>query len=446
MSDKPKVKCSICQGFFKAAGLANHQRACQRKAAAREMDANFNAQQVLGTAIEILQTEMGETTESVREEPQASGSNRGLSPAQDLTPPTLSTPLSPPPLSPHFPVVPPLPSSPHVQYDAHVDTSDIVADDIKCVYHPSSGRDPVISHFEDYGQQLAGGIDHLIDPEPWRPFRTRRDFEFTSIAIEETMNKSSINQMLDLTFGATGKNPSWGPLTLESYDEMVDICKLASGKLPGFTKTQITVPFDDKEVPFDVWKRPIWDWIMKVVQDPRLAPHFEWDAKQLFKFDGETQDWVRFYEEPMSGDLCWKIQTTLPNGGKPLILILYADKTRLSMFGQAKGYPVILRIANLPAHIRNGDGLGGGVMVGWLPVIEEEAKHTHKPKWVRFKATVYHLAMEVILEDVIKHSHTGYTVVCGDGIQRLLYPSIPIKSTDYEEEYILSLAPFYHFG
>jgi hypothetical protein len=33
------------------------------------------------------------------------------------------------------------------------------------------------------------------------------------------------------------------------------------------------------------------------------------------------------------------------------------------------GYPVIARIGNLPVDIRNGKGLGGGELVGWLPLV-----------------------------------------------------------------------------
>jgi hypothetical protein len=33
------------------------------------------------------------------------------------------------------------------------------------------------------------------------------------------------------------------------------------------------------------------------------------------------------------------------------------------------GYPVIAQIGNLPIHIRNGTGLGGGELVGWLPIV-----------------------------------------------------------------------------
>ena len=62
-------------------------------------------------------------------------------------------------------------------------------------------------------------------------------------------------------------------------------------------------------------------------------------------------------------------KSKLPPGAKPLLLSLYADKSKLSSFGTKKGYPVIARCANLPVEIRNGKGLGGGRVVGWLPVV-----------------------------------------------------------------------------
>ena len=55
--------------------------------------------------------------------------------------------------------------------------------------------------------------------------------------------------------------------------------------------------------------------------------------------------------------------------GKPFGFILYADKTNLSSFGTEKGYPVIARCAQLPIDVRNGTGVGGGCVVGWLPIV-----------------------------------------------------------------------------
>ena len=52
-----------------------------------------------------------------------------------------------------------------------------------------------------------------------------------------------------------------------------------------------------------------------------------------------------------------------------MALILYADKTKLSSFGVAMGYPVYARIGNFDVDIRNTNGFGGGELVGWLPIV-----------------------------------------------------------------------------
>ena len=54
---------------------------------------------------------------------------------------------------------------------------------------------------------------------------------------------------------------------------------------------------------------------------------------------------------------------------KPFCIIFYADKNKLSSFGTQKGYPVVVRCAVLPTPIRNGQGIGGGLVVGWLPIV-----------------------------------------------------------------------------
>ena len=62
-------------------------------------------------------------------------------------------------------------------------------------------------------------------------------------------------------------------------------------------------------------------------------------------------------------------KSCLPKDGKPIGIELYADKSKLSSFGTAKGYPIMARLMNLPVKIRNGEGIGGARVVGWLPVV-----------------------------------------------------------------------------
>lgn len=52
--------------------------------------------------------------------------------------------------------------------------------------------------------------------------------------------------------------------------------------------------------------RPLWDWAKELVQDPTLAPYFEWDAQRLSKYDGKRFE--RFIHEPWTADEFWDIQ------------------------------------------------------------------------------------------------------------------------------------------
>jgi hypothetical protein len=71
-------------------------------------------------------------------------------------------------------------------------------------------------------------------------------------------------------------------------------------------KEQITVQYDGKDEIFDVHYRPLWDWALDLVNDKQLAPYFEWDAQQLFRFDGTS--YKRVFCEPWTADNWWKIQ------------------------------------------------------------------------------------------------------------------------------------------
>ncbi|KAG1819627.1 uncharacterized protein BJ212DRAFT_1267388, partial [Suillus subaureus] len=129
----------------------------------------------------------------------------------------------------------------------------------------------------------------------------------------------------------------------------------------------------------------------------------------------------------------------LPDGAKPLAFILYADKTKLSSFSTAKGYPVIVRLANLPTDIRNSQGMGGGYVVGWLPVVKEDKQHSSKSAWANFKATVWHKSFGRILSLLAERLRTGQWLECLDAVQCWFFPLILILSSDFEEQSMMSL-------
>ena len=141
---------------------------------------------------------------------------------------------------------------------------------------------------------------------------------------------------------------------------------------------------------FKVYYRPIWNWILDLIRDARVVSKFKWDACRLYKYSISSKRYVRFFDEPWTADRFWDIQVCLiylytykhilipkhflksefsNTETKPFSIVFYADKNKLSSFGTQKGYPVIARCANLPVEIRNGDGIGGGIIIGWLLIV-----------------------------------------------------------------------------
>jgi hypothetical protein len=125
----------------------------------------------------------------------------------------------------------------------------------------------------------------------------------------------------------------------------------------------------------------------------------------------------------------------------------------LSSFGTARGYPVIVCLANLPTDIHNGQGVGGSYVVGWLPIVchgysiniltvgtdtttqvKEDRDHASKPSWVSFKNAIWHKLFLKILSPLASKSHMRQWFECLDSIQQWFFPFILILSADYEEQ------------
>ncbi|KAG1908652.1 uncharacterized protein F5891DRAFT_1124360 [Suillus fuscotomentosus] len=305
-------------------------------------------------------------------------------------------------------------------------------DDIKVKYHPHSELPPTVHHFSDFSCSCSSEDQVPRNNSPWEPFRTRLDFEVAEIALEAAMTEEQTNRLLDLIHrSASGKDI----FTLQSHDEVRLLWEMASER---YTPDVVSVKHQDETHEFDMHYRPLWDWALDLLRDRRLAPHFVFDAQHLSKFNGEW--FVRFIDELWTANAFWNAQSQLPSDAKPLAFILYADKSKLSSFGTEKGYPIIARIANPPVHIRNGNtALGGGRVIGWLPIVPEDQKHTKKKSFVDFKNAVWHNSFYQLLQSIELHSKTGYWFECGDQIRHRLWPLILILSGDYEEQCVMAL-------
>ncbi|KAH8991412.1 hypothetical protein EDB86DRAFT_3183167 [Lactarius hatsudake] len=307
---------------------------------------------------------------------------------------------------------------------------------IRTEYHPNSRR-PTKTHYVDDPSHNPRSSESArqSNPEPWTPFfRTCEDFVLSEILLESGLSNNLSEKLLELfRLCKTGK----GEVTVERLSEFQTAWEHASLKLTPFEVSTVFVPHKGTNFEFNVHHRPLWDWAKDMIQSPQLAPHFHWDAERIFRCAGDSS--VRVFNEPWSGDAFWDVQSQIPQGGNPLALILYADKTKLSSFGTMQGYPVVAHCANLPTTIRNGNGFGSGRVVGWLPIVKEDPNERTKPAFVNFKRTVWHESFFMIVQSITTHSKTGCWIECGDGVRRWLFPIILILSADYEEQCVMSL-------
>ena len=75
-----------------------------------------------------------------------------------------------------------------------------------------------------------------------------------------------------------------------------------------FIKHDVTAPYKKEECTYEVHARSVWQWVVDLLNNPHLAPHFVWDAERLYKHNGA--EFERFYDEPWTADRWWDIQVS----------------------------------------------------------------------------------------------------------------------------------------
>ncbi|KAG1870895.1 hypothetical protein F4604DRAFT_1583497 [Suillus subluteus] len=440
-----QIHCQYCNKPYSSRGIRSHEQSCLRRREKKKDDDDFAALAAQAVEEQIRKKDARRKRKRLLKGQTNTSSHVVSDPLQDHTEnvpddfiagPSFETGSdmvdamsadSDSSMASHGPTPPTLSSLAAVP-SVHSDL-----DTFKTEYHPHSGRATSIETFSAFGRK-QDQQPPIVDEEPWQPFSCRADFEFAELAHNAALNKDHTDELLRLIWRiADGQ----AKLTFKSHRDVSSAWDRVAGQMTPFKKHTITVRHKREDLPFDVYTRPLWDWALDLLHDPLLAPHFVWDAQRLYKHDGTHFE--RFFHEPWTADRWWNVQSSLPENGVPFAFMLYADKTHLSSAGTVKAYPVFARCGNLPVHIRNTDGLGGGRMVGWLPIVPEDSEQDGKLTYVNLKRIVWHEGFLKLLETIILYAQTGYAYLCYDGIVRWLYAFILLLSADYEEQCVMAL-------
>lgn len=64
----------------------------------------------------------------------------------------------------------------------------------------------------------------------------------------------------------------------------------------------------------------------------------------------------------------------------------------------------------------------------------DDRSHSEKIRFAKFKRDVYHRVLRIIfVETLQQHATGGKCVPCGDAVQRVLFPRLPVLTLDGEE-------------
>ncbi|KAG2148877.1 hypothetical protein DEU56DRAFT_729847 [Suillus clintonianus] len=323
---------------------------------------------------------------------------------------------------------------------------------IKIIHHPHTNiSDPTIIALEsDADGQLpeeppseSSGL-HLpkstAESLPWAPFRNLQDFEYTEIAVRSRLSKANIDAQLQ------GMHNGWAigsRITLRNHKDMERVLMAARAYVVQFQEGTVSAEYDEQTFTFKFPYRDPWEVYQSWITDPTLSQEINWYPVRKYLCE-EGKD-VAIYDDINTGTLWWEIQDTLPNvHGLPhcfLPAIFWLDKGMITK--RVRKHPMLLRPAFLPRAIRNGSGNGGGILVGYMPVIRDpsdpsDRNSAGKIAFACFKREVYHKVLAVVFGSLRSRGRCGEAMKCGDQVQRVIYPGIPIASVDSEESWALT--------
>ncbi|GJE89869.1 hypothetical protein PsYK624_059800 [Phanerochaete sordida] len=316
---------------------------------------------------------------------------------------------------------------------------------IKLVYHPHSGiEQPAVIPLDS--AQASSPIDETAQllrrwaqlekcMKPWAPFRTRADFEYAESVVKGTLGDGIVDLQL------RGMRNGWcehSNITFQNHDGLRESLAAAHIFTVKFQTGSVSAVHDGTEYTFKFPYRDPWAWILELVTDKSLLDSIMWWPVKKYLVTGWKE--TRLYDETNTGDAWYNAQDTLPPSGQYphvfLPLHFWLDKGNVTR--KVKKHPMVLRPAFLPHEIRNASGNGGGILLGFMPVIDDPANPedrtaSEKLEFARFKREVYHKVLSVVFSTLKRSSNSGEAVKCADELIRILWTGFLIHSADLQE-------------
>ncbi|KAF8182254.1 hypothetical protein K438DRAFT_1975779 [Mycena galopus ATCC 62051] len=296
----------------------------------------------------------------------------------------------------------------------------------------------LIRHLDEPSQIDHARIDNLLDAaRPFAPWKTLSDFEYAESAVQGGLAPKFVDNQLKGFAGRWARGQETD-ITMKSYPEFKNILRQArlTGVRFNSSTAQATLWGQDKKYTF--YYRDPWEWILSLGVDPGLAKVSTWKSRKFYYSEKGCRE--RFVHEPYTADAWHMVDDELPESNPYphcwLPLHLWLDKGLVTK--HVKMFPIVLRALWLPSVIRNASGNGGGVIIGFMIIVEDPGHpddRTEKEKYefAQFKREIYQQVLDIIFKSLYARSARGEPVRCGDNLKRVVYPGFLIESLDMEE-------------
>ncbi|KIM56167.1 hypothetical protein SCLCIDRAFT_133163, partial [Scleroderma citrinum Foug A] len=135
---------------------------------------------------------------------------------------------------------------------------------------------------------------------------------------------------------------------------------------------------------------------------------------------------MHVYNEWLTGDHAWELQSGLPNGATLLGTILSSDKTNISvMSGNCMAHPLLLRLTNIDTNICSKSSLHSFLLLSLLPV--PLFIHNKLHVWGLLSDRLVHQCLNFVLKPLKITAAVG--VVMSDPIGTFAIATLPSLHT-----------------
>ncbi|KAG1884751.1 hypothetical protein F4604DRAFT_1878691 [Suillus subluteus] len=254
----------------------------------------------------------------------------------------------------------------------------------------------------------------------YHPFVSQCDYEIAWWAIQQGPSQNAFSNFLSIDENA------------RALHQKID------HELPGVSPWHHSViQISGINEEFELFMRDPVECIKELWANPAYLDHLTYAPEHHFADEGKGE---HIYDELMSGNWSWEVQTLLPDGSTLVPVILSSDKTQLCQFrGDKTAYPVYLTIGNISKSICRKPSFRAQKLIGYLPTISLDGTDISADSARLTRVQLFHYAMWMVTSSLRTGPLTnGIELISGDGVVHLGFPVLTAYVADYPEQALVT--------